>query len=285
MIFRLVASALTYYYQSVIFIPADVIWILNASVQVLNIFNNPAMGIIIYKTRTRFGKCRPYLLIMPIFIGLATVGLFVNGIYSDQNGSAQNIGIIATAASTYVLWSILYTAGDVPLTTLPSVMTSDANKKAKLISFSFVAAILGGGAVSLFFIPFAQSLSGILEPLGQDKARSAQYGFITAVVVFTLVAASLYQLAGIFTRERLSASDASPRLKNSLSLIKKNRAYRLLLLSGILRSPADTATVTLTMIIVYYYGNNGNTPYIVYMLAFFCRWARGRWRRPCLRRR
>ena len=45
-------------------------------VQVWDAINDPLMGSIIDRTRTRYGKLRPYLLIVPIPLGLATIMLF-----------------------------------------------------------------------------------------------------------------------------------------------------------------------------------------------------------------
>lgn len=114
LLFGLMASALVYYYQSVIFLPTIAIGLLNVITQSINIAKDPIMGLLLDKTQTKIGKCRPYLIIMPIVIGAATVAAFINEIYSNTNSLCENAMILTVAART-IYFGIFY----IPLVIYP----------------------------------------------------------------------------------------------------------------------------------------------------------------------
>ena len=76
--------------------------------RVFDAFNDPIMGSIVDKTRTKWGKCRPYLKWMAIPIGISTILCFLPVF------EAKAAWTFATIAVLYVIWSVLYTVADVP---------------------------------------------------------------------------------------------------------------------------------------------------------------------------
>ena len=75
--------------------------------RVFDALNDPIMGSIVDRTRTKWGKCRPYLKWMAVPIGLVTVLCFLPW-YPANGGGFAAIAII------YVIWSMVYTVADVP---------------------------------------------------------------------------------------------------------------------------------------------------------------------------
>ncbi|MEG1846382.1 MAG: MFS transporter, partial [Oscillospiraceae bacterium] len=81
-IYNVISAGLAFYFQSVIFIPAMAISVIFFIARVWDAINDPMMGTIVDKTRTKYGKCRPYLIIVPGIICIITILCFVNGFYS-----------------------------------------------------------------------------------------------------------------------------------------------------------------------------------------------------------
>lgn len=147
-------------------------------------------------------------------------------------------------------------------------MTTNSNKKSKIIFFAMVSATLGMGTISLFFIPVAQSITKLLPSNGSVEDL-AQRGFLISIIIFVVLATIMYQFAGFFTKERIRTTTyKNTSLRESIKTMWNVKSYRSIILSALLRSPADTATTTLTLFIVYYFGNNGNSSYIMYMIIF-----------------
>ena len=76
-IYNIIATGLAFYFKSVIFLPAIACSLIFALARVWDAVNDPMMGPIVDKTRTKWGKCKPYLLIVP-GVALRLVGAFLS---------------------------------------------------------------------------------------------------------------------------------------------------------------------------------------------------------------
>ncbi|MCR4564298.1 MAG: MFS transporter [Clostridiales bacterium] len=84
-IYNIIATGLAFYFQSVIFLPAIAVSLIFALARVWDAINDPMMGSIVDKTRTKWGKCKPYLLFVPAVILITTILPFINGMYAEPN--------------------------------------------------------------------------------------------------------------------------------------------------------------------------------------------------------
>ena len=100
------------------------------AVQIWDAINDPMMGTIVDRTRTKWGKCRPYLFFVPAIVMVTTFLTFVNKQYSVANDAKTNTLIIAWAAISYILWGMTYTAGDIPIWGITSLMTESEKDRA-----------------------------------------------------------------------------------------------------------------------------------------------------------
>jgi len=62
MVYMLSASYILYYYQDLLGIKAVTMGIILMAARVFDAFNDPIMGVLVAKTKTRWGKFRPWLL-------------------------------------------------------------------------------------------------------------------------------------------------------------------------------------------------------------------------------
>ena len=84
-IYNIIATGLAFYFQSVIFLPAIACSLIFALARVWDAVNDPMMGTIVDKTRTKWGKCKPYLLFIPGVILITTILPFINSMYAEPN--------------------------------------------------------------------------------------------------------------------------------------------------------------------------------------------------------
>ncbi|MDE6124880.1 MAG: MFS transporter, partial [Eubacterium sp.] len=163
MIYNIVATGLYYYFQNVICLPAIALGWIFAIARVWDAVNDPIMGTIVDKTRTRWGKCRPYLLFSPIIICVITCVAFLNGNYAAAKAGGNStamILIVAWAAVSYILWGMCYTVGDIPLWGIISRMSEDEKDRATLISLARIVAAIGAGFVVISIIAVSQAVNG-----------------------------------------------------------------------------------------------------------------------------
>ena len=106
-------------------------------------FNDPIMGSIVDKTRTKYGKCRPYLQWMPIPIAIMTILCFLP-FYKANMGSFIGLSLV------YVVWSVTYTIVDVPYWALSTAMTNDTTKRGNMLTIARMFCTVGAGIVTIF---------------------------------------------------------------------------------------------------------------------------------------
>ncbi len=260
MIYNIVATGLYYYFQNVICLPAIALGWIFALARVWDAINDPIMGSIVDKTKSRWGKCRPYLIFSPVVICVITCVAFLNGNYASAKADGRStamIFIVAWAAISYVLWGMCYTVGDIPLWGIISRMSEDEKDRSTLISLARIVAAIGAGAVVISIIAVSQAVNGMLS-----KASDAQAGFIIVGIVFTVVASVLFQFAGIGTKEKVPVSSETKTMKESIALMWNCVPFRRVLISGILRSPMQLMMIVAMTLFTYYYcGGNLTTAF------------------------
>lgn len=267
MIYNIIGTGLVYYFQSVIFLPAMAISIIFAVARVWDAINDPMMGSIVDRTRSKWGKCRPYLLFCPAAICIITILCFMNKAYGAGNSSATNAMIIGWAAISYILWGMTYTVGDIPLWGITALMTDSEKDRANILALARIAAGLGGGVVLALIVPLSQSVGKSLEASVGNAGKSLQYGFIIVAVIMSVIGCAMFQMTGIFTRERVEQSEKHYTLSENFKLMWSNKPFRQILISGILRSPNMLLMLVAMTLLSYYYGDNGETNYLLYMLV------------------
>ncbi|MEI6580484.1 MAG: MFS transporter, partial [Eubacteriales bacterium] len=160
-IYNIIGASLAYYLQFTILIPAIAVGTMMAVARIWDAFMDPIMGSIVDKTRTKRGKCRPYLLYVPVPILIITVMCFLNfGFFDPSKGmfEGMNALIVVWAAFFYMIWGMTYTIGDVPLWSISALMSEDDKDRAKLLSLARIAAGVGGGIALLTIQPLSLQL-------------------------------------------------------------------------------------------------------------------------------
>ena len=165
-IYNIIGAALAYYLQFTLLIPAMAVSVIMAIARIWDAINDPMMGTIVDKTRSKWGKCRPYLIYVPVPIMIITILCFVNfGFYDASEGAnvALNVLIVGWAAFTYILWGMTYTIGDIPLWGVTALMTEDEKDRNKLLSLARIAGGVGAGITMLAIQPFALAIADVIS--------------------------------------------------------------------------------------------------------------------------
>lgn len=246
LIYNIVATGLYFYFQNVICLPAMALgWIMTIA-RIWDAINDPMMGTIVDKTHSKWGKCRPYLIIFPAIIGVITILTFINGNYAEASSTAQKVLIVGWAAVSYIAWGMCFTVCDIPLWGLTSLMTEDENDRSKILGLARMVAGVGG--IGVLVVQIAQALAGAFN-------GDMQKAFIVTVVIMTVIATILFEFAGIFTRERVEKSEKSYTFKENFQIMFGNKPFRQILISGILRSPIQLLMIVAMTLVTYYYAN------------------------------
>lgn len=224
--YNLVRMQLTFFLMTVFGLPAKAVMIMIFVLGIWDAVNDPIMGSVVDRTRTRFGKLRPYLLFVPIPLGIATVFLF-GGAEFLKGVESTTTKVIYTWI-VYFIWEFFYTIGDIPFWGLSAAISPNLKDRSNAItSARFISGIIGG-------------LTGMLIPVFIDLSTNNIINWtLSQVFLFMGILAGtvgmlLFSFAGIFTRERVVQSSQEPKMLDCFKYMFKNKPLLLLVLSSVL---------------------------------------------------
>ena len=111
--------------------------------RIFDAFNDPIMGSIVDKTRTKWGKCRPFLKWMAIPIGITTILCFLPVFEAKATWTFVTISVL------YVIWSVVYTVADVPYWGLATCLTNDTTVRGNILTVVRLVCTVGAGIVTV----------------------------------------------------------------------------------------------------------------------------------------
>lgn len=208
--------------------------------------NDPIMGSIVDRTRTKWGKCRPYLKWMPIPIAVMTILCFCPFLEPKATSTFTIISAV------YVIWSMVYTVVDVPYWGLSTCMTNNTTIRGNVLTVARLLSTLGAGIVTVG-VPIITSAvtnkykgadGAVLPQFIVANANTLKWTYFICALVFTAIAIPMFYYGFRNTKERFTSTENPPSLGHNLKLLFKNRELLLVVLSGILGGARMVYTYT-----------------------------------------
>lgn len=267
-IYNVIGATLAYYLQFTLLIPAIAVSTIMAIARVWDAFNDPMMGTFVDRTSTKWGKCRPYLMFVPIPILIITIACFLNGFFDPSMGmfEGKNAAIVIWAGVAYICWGMLYTVGDIPLWGITALMTESEQARTKLLAAARIVAGIAAGICLVALQPLALQLGGMFGEKMGDPAKGEQMGFIVCAVAFTLVGTIMFQMTGIFTKEKIKPAVKKNSIKDNFKLMFTNKPFRQTFLSGLLGSPKQLLMLCAMPLVTYYFASKDPGKALIYMI-------------------
>ena len=258
MFWKLFSYFLPFFYSNVFGLSLADAGVLMLVTRIWDAVSDPMMGIIADRTKTRWGKYRPYLLFFALPFALCGVLLF----------TTPETGKTIWAYVTYILMMTVYTGINVPYGSLLNVMTADSDEKSVLSSFRMFFAY-GGSFIALF----------AWEPLCNmfDKARVVTEGtnglasistspeaWNKAMLVIAACCFVLFILSFLMTKEHVK-SESTVSVGQDLKLLLKNKPWWLMIGAALASNLFNTVRGTTT---AYFFSD-----YIVKTVEMAPQWA------------
>jgi glycoside/pentoside/hexuronide:cation symporter, GPH family len=203
---------LSYYYISVWGIPDKALLWMMPVVALIGAFTDPIMGLIADRTKTKWGKFRPYIL-----FGAIPYGIFGYLMFLGPNLNTN--GKIAYAFITYALMLTIYSVINVPYSSLLGVISSSSRTRSVLSSYRFVGAFTGGLLISLFVRPLVKFLGSEIDMSSWPNywpVSTVQFiikhfgtpgeirGFQLTMAIFAVVSVIMFWITFLTIRERVT---------------------------------------------------------------------------------
>ncbi len=196
--------------------------------------NDPLMGLIMDKTKSKFGRFRPYLLYAPIFMALFNVLTFTVPNFGP-------IGNLIFAYVSYIGLDMAYTAVNIPYGALAGVMTQDPNERTKLASFRMIFAFIAIISINMMIMPIIQGLG----------AGNQSRGYFFTALILSIVAIPFFWTTFFFTKEVVTPpKEQKISFRDSLRCVYTNRPLLSLMAASLFSA---TGTFGRAGVAIYYY--------------------------------
>ncbi|HEY4233627.1 MAG TPA: MFS transporter [Lacipirellulaceae bacterium] len=204
------------FYTDVMGIAAGTAAIILLAARLWDAFFDPVMGALADRTRTRWGRFRPWILITAL-----PWGIVMYLAYATPAGWSMN-SIVAYAVLTNVLLMTLYSANNMPYSALGGVMTGDAYERTSLNAYRFVAANLAQLIVAGFTLPLVAKFAATYG----DGVTARATGWQITMGMWAVVCVVFFLITFATTRERVEATvEHNSSLKQDFVDLLANRPW------------------------------------------------------------
>ncbi|MEK0166473.1 MULTISPECIES: glycoside-pentoside-hexuronide (GPH):cation symporter [Pseudescherichia] len=240
---------LTFYYTDVVGLPAAFVGTMFLLARTADAIIDPAMGYMADRTRSRWGKFRPWMLWLALPFGLSCLLTYAVPQSLDMTGKM----IFASVSYTFMM--LMYTAINIPYCSMGAVITPDNDERISLQSWRFFLATLGGAMSTFFMMPLAEYLGGA------DKLA----GYRWAMAIMASAAVIMFWICFANTRERIKAPATHNNYLAELRDLLRNDQWRVVAVLVITNIGFGVIRLGAMMYFVTYY--LGSASYFMWMLA------------------
>lgn len=183
---------LLYFYTDVLELPAATAGLIIMTALIWEGISDPVIGMIANRSRSRWGRYRPFLLFGAAPLALSVIAMFVP---VGLNGAA----LVAYCFITHLLYRTVFTVVNIPYIALSAQMTRDANQRGALAAARMLFAIFCGLGLAALTLPLSQALGG------------GRTGFFLLSVIYSAIATAVLLICFASTREEAVGAEAPER--------------------------------------------------------------------------
>lgn len=238
-VWTFIGSYLTVFYTDIVGLAPAAAAAIMMIARVWDAVNDPMMGAIAERTRSKFGRFRPYIL-----FGSPLLAIFSVLCFTHPFAGSSKAGVIY-AAVTYIITGMLYTLVNIPYGALAAVMTEDAEQRNKINASRNVGMNVGILIVNGITANVMLFFSG----KGAEVANGNGY-FMTALV-YAIISIPCF-LAVFFTSKEQVVPEVTKEkfsLKTTITGLVTNKNLMILLVIMILQMAAWMGRIG---VVIYY---------------------------------
>lgn len=205
LVFCFISFYLLKFYTDVVGLSAATAGTILLIARMIDAIDAPVWGIVFDKTRSRWGKSRPWFLWLCLPFAVFGVLTFWA---PDLSPTAK----VIYAGTTYIICSIIYTGINTPVTSILSALTPDPKERVMLTSFRMFGSKAGVLLVNATAFPLV-----LLLGKGNDKL-----GFLLTMSIFAVGSVVLFLIAFRNLQERIVEKSKSMPIREGFRALKGN---------------------------------------------------------------
>lgn len=229
---------LLYFYTDVLGLNATTAGLIIMVALVWEGLTDPVIGMVVNRTRTRWGRYRPYLLFGAVPLALSVVAMFAP---LGLSGSA----LVAYSFATHLVYRMIFAFVNIPYNSLSAQMTRDSGVRGQLAGARMVFAIVCGLTMASLTLPLAKAFGG------------GRTGFFLVTVLYSAVATAILFFCFARTRETLDADlNEHTGFGAMLDTLRINWPFMVLLLATVLGATGWTMSGKALVYYLKYWGGS-----------------------------
>ena len=241
-VWTFVGSYLTIYYTDIVGLAPAIVSVIMMGARIWDAVNDPMMGAIAERTRSKFGRFRPY-----IAFGCPFLAIFAVLTFTNPFGGGSAAGAI-WAAVTYIIAGMLYTLVNIPYAALSGVMTEDANQRNKINTSRNIGMNLGMVIVNALSAGLALRFSGE----GAEVANG--HGYMMTALIYAIISIPLFLIVFATAKEKVQPMHGTQAFsfKDTVNNLVRNKYLMIITLIMLLQMTAFMGRIAVTSYYVIY---------------------------------
>lgn len=221
MVYALSASYAMYFYQDVLGLGATFVGLILMIARIFDAVNDPFMGVVVAKTRSRWGRFRPWLFSGTILNAVVLYALFAAPDLSEA-------GLMVYFTIVYILWGVTYTMMDIPYWSMIPAVTKTSAERENLSVVGRTCAGVGSALIAMFTMLLVGALGGDSERTG--------FRWVALIVAVIFVVSEV--LCCIFFKEKSQTKMQTAGVKDMFKALFRNDQALVVVLSIVLINSA-----------------------------------------------
>ncbi len=194
MVYALSSSYVMYYYKDIIGLSASFVGLILMIARVFDAVNDPFMGVLVAKTKTRWGRFRPWLVSGTVLNALVLYAMF-------KAPNLKSGAMMAFFSVIYILWGMTYTMMDIPYWSMIPAITSTPSDTENLSVIGRTCAGVGSALIAMLTMLLVSFLGGGNERIG--------FGRVALIVAVIFIIAEIICAVSVRERDDSSMETAS----------------------------------------------------------------------------
>lgn len=216
MVYMLSASYVLYYYQDILGVSAVAMGVILLVARIFDAFNDPFMGVIVEKTKTRWGKFRPWLMIGTLLNAVILFLMFA------APPALSGSGLVAYAAVFYILWGVTYTMMDIPFWSMIPAFTESGKERENLTTLARSCAGVGSALITVITMIAVPALGKLFLGNTEAAREVERCGFQWFALIIAVLFVIMIGITCLNIKEKSTVDLNAPSVKQMFRALVSN---------------------------------------------------------------
>ncbi len=207
LVYAIVATYLMVYFTDAVGLNPAFVGTLFLVARLWDAVNDPAMGMIVDNTRSKFGKFRPWIFIGTVINAVVLVFLF-------RKPDLEGLPLYAYFSIAYILWGMTYTIMDIPYWSMIPALTSSKEEREQVSVIPRIFASTAWLIIGTFGV-------SLVSTLGQGD-RVKGYSVLAMIIAVIFVITSIITCLNVKEKVETPKNAEKVTFKQTIDIIRKN---------------------------------------------------------------